>query len=82
MYPTMNDDIQYSTSTSLRYHSDIIIEYGKLKPLIEWATSNFEEDWNFSMLDQTGSAFTVGQFKYRFNFSSEKDYCKFLLWQK
>ena len=64
--------------TTNEYHTDISLNFGTLKKIIEWTTDNCDDDWNFSVIDNPGKESGI----YRFYFKSEKDFCKFLIWQK
>ena len=55
------------------YKTNIQLEYGKLKAIIDWCADNCTDEWKFDETD--GSS-------YDFYFESERDYVAFIMWKK
>lgn len=57
---------------------EIDIEFGKLKPLLNWCEKNCTGEWKYNIIDPAGDM--VGQ--YTFFFEDKNDKLNFILWQK
>lgn len=58
------------------YKVKVPLNYGELRPIIEWCERNLIDEWRYmeDPNDQWAS--------WIFFFESERDYCAFLLWNK
>jgi hypothetical protein len=65
-------------SISTQYRTEIDIPYGQLDIVIKWCVQNIENNWKYLVLDYGGK----DPGRYEFLFDNEKDYCKFLMWNK
>lgn len=65
-------------STNTMYKVEIGIPYGKLNDVITWCVNNIDNDWKYSVVDYGGK--DPGHYEFLFN--NEKDYVKFLMWNK
>lgn len=61
-----------------RHEAEVHLEFGELAPLIEWVKDHCTNNWNYEILESAGR--NVGT--YKFNFYSEEDYFKFILWKQ
>jgi hypothetical protein len=61
------------------YQTKIELEYGQLRPAMDWCHRNCTDKWFVSE-----STDYVEQFNgnYKFFFESERDYINFLVWKK
>lgn len=60
------------------YRTEVQIEYGQLKEMVDWCASHCTGPWGYSVLDEAGEAPGI----YRFQFDHEKDYVTFLVWRQ
>ena len=63
-------------NTKLR--SEIIIDFGKLRPMIGWLERNCVGEWGYTCLVPAGR--DAGM--YEFYFEEERDYTAFVVWKK
>ena len=66
-------------SPNTQYKTEILISYGKLKPVIEWCTNNCANDWGYDCVEFAGGH---DGGLYDFYFETESDYINFILWKK
>ena len=55
----------------------INLEYGQLKPIIDWCERNCTGDWRYTE-DPNGEMYSA----WIFLFESERDYVAFTMWNK
>jgi hypothetical protein len=67
-----------STTTTIRHEAEVHLQFGELKPLIEWVKEHCTNNWNYEIIDYPGR----GEGIYKFNFYSEEDYFKFVMWKQ
>ncbi len=67
-----------STSTIKRHEVEVHLKFGELKPMIEWVKEHCTNNWNYEILESAGS----NDGTYKFNFYSEEDYFKFIMWKQ
>ncbi len=60
------------------YKVDIVINFGQLGPLIEWASDYCSNAWSYDIIESAGRDAGI----YRFYFDEETDYVNFILWKK
>ena len=60
------------------YETEVQIQYGQLKQMIDWCTTNCSDKWGYTILNEAGEE--PGY--YSFKFESSKDYVTFLIWKK
>jgi hypothetical protein len=65
-------------SPNTQYKTEIIIGYGKLKPIIEWCEIHCKCDWGYNCQIPAGRDGGL----YDFYFENESDYINFILWKK
>ena len=63
-------------NTKLR--SEIIIDYGKLRPMIGWLERNCVGDWRYDCVVPAGRDGGM----YEFYFEEEQDYTTFIMWKQ
>lgn len=68
-----------SNSMILPYKVNIDLPFGKLRPVVEWCTTNCMQNWAFDISDDIGEK---QMSSYDFRFESEKDYITFLVYQR
>ena len=61
-----------------QHNIDINLTFGELGPLVEWASQNCTNNWNYEIIDSAGRDAGL----YRFHFEEEIDFVKFTLWKK
>lgn len=61
-----------------RHEAEVHLQFGELAPLIEWVKEHCTSNWNYEIIDYPGR----GEGIYKFNFYSEKDYFKFIMWKQ
>lgn len=66
------------STITIRHEAKVNLQFGELDPLIEWVKNHCTGNWNYEILESAGR--NVGE--YRFNFYSEEDYFKFILWKQ
>jgi hypothetical protein len=67
-----------STNTLKRHEAEVHLRFGELKPMIEWVKEHCTNNWNYEILESAGSSDGT----YKFNFYSEEDYFKFIMWKQ
>lgn len=60
------------------YKTEVDVEFGHLKEMVQWCQYNCESDWQYDMINVPGNS----PGRYEFRFIDEKDYVKFIMWQK
>ena len=67
-----------STNILKKYEAEVNLGFGELKPIIEWTKEHCTNLWNYEIIEP------AGQFNgtYKFNFYSEEDYFKFVMWKQ
>lgn len=65
-------------SPNTQFKTDILVDFGNLKPLSNWCESNCSGDWGYECLVPAGA--DAGT--YEFYFEAEHDYVNFILWKK
>ena len=66
-----------STNTLKRHEAEVHLKFGELNPMIEWVKEHCTHNWNYEIIEQPGG--NIGT--YKFNFYSEEDYFKFVMWK-
>jgi hypothetical protein len=67
-----------STNTTKKHEAEVHLRFGELNPMIEWVKEHCTNNWNYEILESAGSSDGT----YRFNFYSEEDYFKFIMWKQ
>jgi len=66
-------------SPDTQYKTKIAINYGNLKPVIEWCERNCACDWGYDCVELAGGRESG---LYDFYFETESDFINFILWKK
>ena len=64
------------TTDSNTLQTSISIPWGELQQVIDWCDSNCTQMWRFAIITDAGEQ----SGNYRFEFDSDKDFVKFMLW--
>jgi hypothetical protein len=67
-----------STNTLKKHEAEVHLRFGELNPMIEWVKEHCTNNWNYEILESAGSSDGT----YKFNFYSEEDYFKFVMWKQ
>jgi hypothetical protein len=60
------------------YKTEVDVEFGSLKEIVQWCQYNCERDWHYDMINIPGTS----PGRYEFQFDDEKDFVKFIMWKK
>jgi hypothetical protein len=66
-----------SISLPTAYKVQLNLNFGALRPIVEWCDRNCSDDWRY-MEDPNGDMYN----SWIFFFNNEKDYVNFILWKK
>jgi hypothetical protein len=58
------------------HRANVTVNYGELKPIVEWCERNCKDEWRF--MEDINDQFNG----FEFFFESERDYVAFLMWKK
>ena len=67
-----------STNILKRHEAEVHLRFGELKPMIDWVKENCTNNWNYEIIESAGNSDGT----YKFNFYSEEDYFKFIMWKQ
>lgn len=62
--------------TDNNLNTAMCIPWGKLQQVIDWCHANCSQTWKCTIINDAGEQ----SGNYRFEFESEKDFVKFMLW--
>lgn len=60
------------------FNTRVVVNFGYLGEIIRWCQTNCEFNWKYDIINMGGKEPGI----YEFVFENEKDYVKFLLWNK
>jgi hypothetical protein len=58
--------------------ADIFIEFGELRPMVDWLERNCTDEWGYECVQPAGRDAGI----YEFYFESEKDLVAFKMWKQ
>lgn len=67
-----------STTITTKLEAEVQLKFGELEPMIEWVKQHCTNRWYYEIVEPAGLNTGI----YKFNFYSEKDYFKFVMWKK